>query len=282
MPNPPSRGRGLSAREAAQLLELSLTEVRAYVRAGFLEPERGPRGSYRFSFQDLVLLRTAKALATRIPARRVRRALRRLKAQLPSGRSLTGVRISVEGEDVVVRDGHAAWKPDSGQGVLVFDVAELATRVAPLARRAAEAARSAEEHLTADEWYRVGFDLEPHDLEGARDAYRRTLELDPHHVDAHVNLGRLLHEAGHPEAAATHYRQALALRPKDSTAAFNLGVALEDERRPADAIRAYEEALAADPSNTDAHFNVARLLERAGRKAAAIRHLNAYWRLTRR
>jgi tetratricopeptide (TPR) repeat protein len=273
--------RGLSAREAAQLLDLSPAQVRAYVRAGFLAPARDARGNYRFSFQDLVLLRTAKALAERIPARRVRQALRRLKAQLPSGRPLTGVRISVEGEDVVVRDGSAAWEPVSGQGVLDFDVAELATKAAPLARRAAEAARTAEKGMTAEEWFHMGLDLEPHDLGGARDAYRRALELDPHHVDAHVNLGRLLHEAGHAGAAAEHYHQALALRPKDSTAAFNLGVALEDQGQAADAIRAYETALSADASNADAHFNVARLLERAGRKAAAIRHLSAYRKLTR-
>jgi tetratricopeptide (TPR) repeat protein len=272
---------GLSAREAAQLLDLTPAQVRAYVHAGFLDPARGPRGAFRFSFQDLVLLRTAKALAEHIPARRVRRALRRLKAQLPSGRPLTGVRVSVEGEDVVVRDGSAAWEPVSGQRILDFDVRELATKVAPLARRAAEAARAEEHRLTAEEWYQIGFDIEPHDLDGARDAYRHALELDPHHVDAHVNLGRLLHEAGHAAAAADHYRQALALRPKDSTAAFNLGVALEDQGRAADALRAYEDALGADGSNADAHFNLARLMERAGRKAAAIRHLNAYRRLTR-
>jgi tetratricopeptide (TPR) repeat protein len=255
--------------------------VRAYVRAGFIDPGRGPGNSYRFSFQDLVLLRTAKALAERVPARRVRRALRRLKAQLPSGRPLSAVRISLEGDNVVVHDGAAAWEPATGQGVIDFDVAELSTRVAPLVRRAAEAARSADKALTAKEWFDVAFELEPHDLDNARDAYRRVLELDPHHADAHVNLGRLLHEAGHLEAAATHYRQALALRPRDSTAAFNLGVALEDQQRHADAIRAYETAIGADGTNADAHFNLARLLERAGRKAAAIRHLNAYRRLTR-
>ncbi len=272
---------GLSARDAAQLLDLTLAQVRAYVRAGFLDPTRGSRGTLRFSFQDLVLMRTAKALAERIPARRVKRALQRLKAQLPSGRPLTAVRISVEGEDVVVHDGHAAWEPVSGQGVLDFHVAELATKAAPLARRAAEAARMAENLLTAEEWFQMGFDLEPHDLNGARDAYRRALELDPHNVDAHVNLGRLLHEAGHAAAAADHYRQALVLRPAYSTAAFNLGVALEDQGCAADAVRAYENALSADESNADAHFNLSRLLERAGRKAAAIRHLNAYRRLTR-
>jgi tetratricopeptide (TPR) repeat protein len=272
---------GLSARDAAQLLDLTPAQVRAYVRAGFLDPARGPRGAFRFSFQDLVLLRTARALTERLPTRRVRRALRRLKTQLPSGRPLTGVRISIEGEDVVVRDGSAAWEPVSGQGLLDFDVAELATKAAPLVRRAAEATRRAKEDLTAEEWFHMGLDLEPHDADNARDAYRRALELDPRHVDAHVNLGRLLHEAGQVEAAATHYRQALALRPDDATAAFNLGVALEDQGCPADAIRAYENAVNANGSNADAHFNLARLMERAGRKAAAIRHLKAYRQLTR-
>jgi tetratricopeptide (TPR) repeat protein len=272
---------GLNALEAAKLLDLTPAKVRAYVRAGFLDPARGPRGAYRFSFQDIVVLRTAKALAEHIPARRVRRALRRLKSQLPSGRPLTGVRISIDGDDVVVRDGATAWKPESGQGVLDFDVADLATKAAPFVRRATGAAQRAEDDLTAEEWLHVGLDLEPHDLDRARDAYRRALELDPSLADAHVNLGRLLHEAGHVEAAATHYRQALALRPRDSTAAFNLGVALEDQGQAAEAVRAYESAVGADASNADAHFNLAQLMERAGRKAAAIRHLKAYRQLTR-
>ncbi len=273
---------GVSAADAAQLLHITPAKVRAFVRAGFLEPARGPRGTYRFSFQDLVVLRTAKELAERIPARRVRRALRRLRAQLPSGRSLTGVKISVEGEDVVVRDGHAAWEPVSGQRLLDFDVAALATKAAPLVRRAAKEARKAENALGAEDWFQVGLDLEPHDLAEARDAYRRALELDPTLVDAHVNLGRLLHEAGHVEGAASHYRQALALAPAHSTAAFNLGVALEDQGLAEEAMRAYEAAVSANAANWDAHFNLARLLERAGRKAAAIRHLKVCRQLARR
>jgi tetratricopeptide (TPR) repeat protein len=273
---------GLSATDAAKLLNLTPAKVRAFVRAGFLEPTRGPRGTYRFSFQDLVVLRTAKELAEHIPARRVRRALRRLRAQLPSGRPLTGLKISVEGDDVVVRDGQAAWEAVSGQRLLDFDVAELASRAAPLVRRAAREARKAQDDFSAEDWFHVGLDLEPHDLNEARDAYRHALELDPSLVDAHVNLGRLLHEAGHVDGAATHYRQALARVPQHSTAAFNLGVALEDQGRAEEAMRAYETAVGADPANCDAHFNLARLLERAGRKAAAIRHLKACRQLTRR
>ncbi|MGH7806347.1 MAG: MerR family transcriptional regulator, partial [Candidatus Binatia bacterium] len=53
---------GYTARDVAKLLALSIGQVRSFVRAGFLVPERGPRGEFRFTFQDLVLLRTAKEL----------------------------------------------------------------------------------------------------------------------------------------------------------------------------------------------------------------------------
>lgn len=272
---------GYSLKDVAELLALPETQLRGFVRSGLLSPSRGARGELRFGLQDLVLLRTAKALLAHVPPRKLHRALTRLKAQLPRGRSLTGVRITAAGEDLLVRDGGAAWEADSGQGVLDFDVADLAREVAPLARRAAARALAASEELSADAWFELAEDLEPFEAERARDAYRRCLELDPHHVDAHVNLGRLLHEAGQTRAAETHYRMALVLRPQDATAAFNLGVALEDLARPADAVAAYERALRADPDNADAHFNVSRLLERAGRKAAALRHLKAYRSLIR-
>jgi tetratricopeptide (TPR) repeat protein len=269
--------KGYAARDVAKLLGLSANQLRALARAGLLDPDRGSRGEYRFSFPDLVLLRAAKGLvAARVPPRRVRRALLRLRQQLPAGRPLSAVRITAEGDNVVVRDGSAAWNPESGQLQLDFAVADLASRAAPLARQAAQAARDAEEELGADEWYDLGFDLEAVDVREARDAYRRALELDPHHADAHVNLGRLLHEAGDPAQAVAHYRLALAHRARHATAWYNLGIALEDLRRRSDAIKAYEQAIAVEPLLADAHFNLARLYEQGGKRAAALRSLSRY------
>src|SRR5437879_143972 len=117
-------------------------------------------------------------------------------------------------------------------------------------------------------------------FDAASDAYRRALELDPHHADAHVNLGRLLVEADRAEEAETHFRAAVADHPGHATAWFNLGIALEDRRRPNDAVKAYEQAIVADRRLADAYFNLARLYEQAGKKAAALRHLSIYRRLT--
>ena len=122
----PASPSGYSTKDVAALLGLSADQVRSYVRAGFLAPVQGPRGEYYFSFQDLILLRTAKGLlAARVPRRRVRLALQNLREQLPDDRPLTGVRISAQGHHVVVRDGPTVWNPESGQILLDFQVADL-------------------------------------------------------------------------------------------------------------------------------------------------------------
>src|SRR5260370_11034470 len=107
---------GYGAREVAKMLGLSVGQVRSFVRAGFLDPARGPRGELRFSFQDLVLLRTAQGLVSaRIPPPRVRSALRKLKQTLPEGRALRGVHIRAQGERTVLAHGRERWGPASGQ-----------------------------------------------------------------------------------------------------------------------------------------------------------------------
>lgn len=265
-------------RDVAGMLGMSEGRVRTY--AAYLSPARGRRGEFRFSFQDLVLLRTAKELVeARVPATRIRRAIAKLREKLPGGRPLSGVRIIADGRGVAVQDGETTWNAESGQTLFGFAVADLATKAAPAAKRSAAAAREAENALDAAGWYELGYDLEAVAPGEARDAYRRAVELDPGHADAHVNLGRLLHEAGETAAAERHYRVALQLEPAHPTAAFNLGVALEDLGKREQAIAAYERTLEAEPEHGDAHYNLARLQEEAGRTAAALRHLKAYRKL---
>ena len=267
---------GYTAHQAAKLLGLSISRIQSFVEEGFIEPRLGPEGEYRLSFQDLVLLRTAKGLADKLSPQKVKRALRELKDQLPRGRQLSALRITAEGEGVVAREGGTAWEPASGQTLINFKVAELAADVAPLAKEAAADARDNERDLVADDWYELGCDLETHEELQARDAYRRALEQEPLHPDAHVNLGRLLHESGKVESAEKHYRLAAVARPQDATAAFNLGVALQDLGRTLDAIRAYRRALVLDSKYADAHYNLSQLYEETGRTQDAYRHLHLY------
>jgi tetratricopeptide (TPR) repeat protein len=273
---PPAFPSGYGLREAAGVLGLSPSQIRSFVRAGMCEPRRGARGAYRFSFQDLVLLRTARDLSSRIPPRRLRRALARLRSQLPIGRELTAVRITTDGRDVVVQDGRSAWKPSSGQTLLEFDVAEIAAEVAPLVRRAARHALEGEASMTAEDWFELACDLEGCEPDSARDAYRRALELDPEHVEAHVNLGRILHEEKSLAGAEAHYRMAIRGDPAHATALFNLGVCSEDQGNPMGAVRFYRSAIESDPDMADAHMNLALVYEQIGKPKLALRHLAIY------
>ena len=113
--------RGFSIREISGLIGMTPAQIRNFVRGGLLAPVRGHRREFRFSFQDVVLLRTAKGLLdARVSVRRAQRALRKLKADLRTPRALTAVRIEADGADVVVREDDHMWNAESGQGHLVF------------------------------------------------------------------------------------------------------------------------------------------------------------------
>ncbi|MEZ5596301.1 MAG: MerR family transcriptional regulator [Pseudomonadales bacterium] len=56
---------GYTTQEVSALLGLKPHQVRHYVRRDLLRPDRGDKGEFRFSFQDVVLLRTAKICSMR-------------------------------------------------------------------------------------------------------------------------------------------------------------------------------------------------------------------------
>jgi len=293
--------RRYSLRETAALLEVPEARLRALARAGLLAPQRGPLGPLTFGFEDLLLLRTTRALLeSEVPMRRIRRIWASLRDQLAPGLPLTRITIQTDGEQVVASDGHARWRPDSGQFLIDFDAAELAERAETTAatprtiepspsriRRAAmklvveprerrdtrDTSVDTDDDATADAWYEHALELEGVDPAAAVHAYQHALALDPAMADAHVNLGRLHHLAGERGQAEAHYRDAVRLAPDDPTPHFNLGVLLEEQRRRDEAVHAYAQAIARDPEFADAHCNLGLLLESLGRAQDAMRHL---------
>lgn len=254
--------------------------VRALVRSGLCRPARHDR-RYAFSFQDLVVLRTAQGLIeNRVPPARVRRALIALLRQLPADRPLSGLRVFADGREVAVREEGAAWLPETGQIVLDFEVDELARSASRVSAARKEREEPEDHHSRARGEFERGLALEDDDPEAACAAYGRALELDPQLVDAYVNLGRLAHEAGDAVRATRLYHLALEHAPDDPVLHFNLALALEDTGPTTAAAAHYERALSLDPDFADAHYNLARLCEQLGRKADALRHYRAYKKLT--
>src|ERR1700684_4058809 len=75
-------------KDLKRLFGLPAAAVRSLARAGHLTPVRRA-GRLHYSFQDLIVWRTASALrAASIPAQRINRTLRRLRAELPAGETL--------------------------------------------------------------------------------------------------------------------------------------------------------------------------------------------------
>jgi len=271
--------KGYTTREVAEVLGLPVSRILSWTRRGLISPRRGARGAYVFSFQDIVLLRTARELLdAKVPARRVRASLEALREQLPVGRPLSAVSISALGDRVLVQDDESTWEPDSGQLQIDFAVADVARTARPVAHRAFRE-RGEDPGMSADDWYDSALDLEAVSAEDSIAAYRKALALDEAHADAHLNLGRLLHETGELTEAETHYRSAADADPRSARALYNLGVALDDQGLGSAAIDAYEKALELDPFLAVGHFNLSRLLETEGRKADALNHLATYKRL---
>jgi tetratricopeptide (TPR) repeat protein len=261
-------------RTVEKLLRLPRSTIRGLIQAGFVTPARGPRGAFLFSFQDLIVLRTAWALTqAELSPRRILRSLKQLRRLLPDSVPLSGLRIGAVADRVVVQEGDASWQAESGQYLLALEVglADGALSLTDL-REAAQA--------QAEDWFSRGAILEALDAEAALDAYAQALAADPAHPGAATNLGRLLHEDGRLDEAERVYLTGLTACGSDALLHYNLGVLLEDTARPDEAAQAYERALRDDPGLADCHYNLARLYQAQGRPREAIRHLAQYRRLT--
>ncbi|WP_456281180.1 tetratricopeptide repeat protein [Cupriavidus sp. JZ107] len=258
--------------------------VASLTRAGLLEPVKGSRGERQYSFQDVVLIRTADSLKkANVAPRRVTRALQRLKAW-SQDRPLSGVRIAAVGNGVVVSEAHRQWEVETGQLVMELQP----SRSQPGAVLSIQSARKpdnfAEDRANdgtdagtdAGTWFQLGCQLEAQDMRKAEQAYRRAIAIAPDYADPYLNLGCLLTEAGRVQEAEALYRDAVAAIGDEPLLHFNLGVTLEDLERYEDALRSYHRCIDIAPDMADAHFNAARLHEQLGDAHRAIRHFNQY------
>jgi len=283
-------------KDLKRLFGLPPSAIRALARAGNINPVRR-KGRLHYTFQDLVVLRTASALrAAKISSQRINRTLQELRSALPKEVMLNQVSLTALGNRIAIRENGTLRESETGQYALALEIVEekgklhviarpeeraplRSTSPAPPATVGAAMATSPAPPATADEMFERAFALEERAPAEARLGYQACLEADPDHLEARINLGRLLHADGRLGEAEKIYRSAVQREP---LLTFNLAVLLEDLGRESDAITAYRETLAMDPQFADAHFNIARLYERAEDPQASLRHLLAYRRMMAR
>jgi tetratricopeptide (TPR) repeat protein len=274
------------SKDLKRLFGIPASHVRSLIRAGHINPSKqaGKSGKLAYSFQDLIVLRTLGTLrAAKIPTKRINRTLREIRSSLPGELPLSGLSIVAVGDRIVVREGRSLRESDTGQYTLALEVIDQDGALLMIDKHpkaaGTKAAAGEDAPLWADPaaYFERGMALEETDPAASRTAYEACLALDERHVEARINLGRLLHLQGRLREAERVYRGIDIAEPLLS---FNLAVLLEDLERNDEAAVAYRAALALDPGLADAHFNLARLYEQAGNPKDALRHLLAYRRLT--
>ena len=248
-------GAPFTLKALQDMLGVSRADVLGFIKDGFIAPERGARNTYRFGFQDVVLLRTAQSLReANISAARIRKSLRRLQALLPAEMPLSGLRITALGDDIAVREQGQPVAVDSGQLLFDFDVILTNGSVLLFPDLQSEGSSS-------------GQPIQGDDIGNASTDY--------------LEQGAALFDAHALDAALAAYDEGLTQEPEDTALLFNRAVVLEDMQRLGDAVQSYERCLHIDPTFADAHWNLARLYEQRGVKTLALRHFSAYRRLSR-
>jgi tetratricopeptide (TPR) repeat protein len=135
--------------------------------------------------------------------------------------------------DHVLKDG------DTGVASLLLGEVQLAAgdyqTAAATLRRAVDL-----EPKLAEGWSLYGRALlDADDISGARTAFQRALDADPHDFVANLHLGAVLRRQGNSKDAAAYLGRALQLRPGSAEALFQIGALkastgkLDEARRPA-------------------------------------------------
>lgn len=258
-------------REVARILGVDERRLTYWEKIRLVRPQ-GRSGERFYDFQDLLTLKTIHRLTSeRIPAWRLRRALRALESQTgQTPGSLSAMKAMAVGRDVVLIPPpplDRPFAPLKRQFVLRF----LET---PRGKVRAIASR------TAADWFALGMDLEgdPDSAERAVEAYQRAVELDPDWAEAQMSLGTLLYQLNRLPEAETAFRAVLRLEPENPSAHLNVGCVLYEQDKLNPAIAHLEIAASLAPRYPDAHLNLALAYEKRGELDPARSHWSSYLR----
>ncbi|MGH9717877.1 MAG: tetratricopeptide repeat protein [Candidatus Acidiferrales bacterium] len=258
-------------REVGRILGVQPSRLRYWESLRLVCP-RARWGERFYSFGDLVSLRTMQRLTDRrIPARRVRRALKIVEQQFGAAPlALHQLQFIEQGRDVmVIPPGDSRpFHPVKQQWAFSFDAAKPEAKLRSMAGPTAEDLFCAALECESDEGA----------LSDAIGYYREIIELSPDWLEAHINLGVALYQAGELDGARAAFVTAVQLDPWNGICRYNLGCVLEEQGEIDEAIRHLRCAARVLPNHADARFNLALAYEKRGQRRLARQQWNLYLR----
>jgi len=261
-----------------ELLAITRDQIRAWVRAGLIEPATVVGGVWYFDFKQVSAAKTILELLNepRVTIGSLQRQLRHLREWMPDvEQPLAQLSRFAGNGSLLVRLAKGDLAADDGQ--LHFDF-EQRTASAATETEAAPSMRLVAP-MSASEWHQQAVEQEQAGyLAEAIESYREALLTGGPNLQISFDLAQTLHQLGRREEAAERYRQVVEADPDHTDAWNNLGVLLAEQERRAEACEAFRHALSADPENDLAHYNLADALDEIGRFEEAADHWRAYLR----
>lgn len=258
-------------RDVGRILGVEAARLQYWERLRLVRP-RARWGERFYSFADLVALRAIHRLTQKkVPALRLKRAVDLVEQQFGAA-SLPIEQLSLveHGREIVVIPPGAArpFNPFRRQWVLPFESASPGRRLHTLPGR------------TAEELFEQALDCEanPDLIERAILDYQLVTELAPTWVEAHINLGVALYQAGRVGEARAAFATAVSLDPLNGISRYNLGCVLEEQGQVEEALDHLTRAARAMPAHADVRFNLALAYEKRGERAKAREQWELYLR----
>ena len=272
-------------------MNLSERQLRSWEEQGFITVRTS------FGFPELLALRTLMHLRShRVSPARIKDALEALRLKIGNGVDpLTELRIYVEppptnaqrkGKPRIRVDiAGRTMEPQTGQLLLDFKGPEIdkLLKFPGQSNRSTKDEQELRNRAEAERWFERAIALERSQapIEEIKEAYEKTLELDPVSTGALVNLGTIYFSIRSFVKAEKYYTRAIEADSEYALAHFNLGNLHDEKGDHEKACVHYERALAINPSYSDAHYNLGLLYQNTGQSMKAVHHWKAYLKLDR-
>jgi tetratricopeptide (TPR) repeat protein len=253
--------------QLSRILDVPRDRVRAWMRAGLIEPVETIHRLVYFDYQQVTAAKNLCDLVNSgLTPARIRDSLVRVTRWLPdSERLLSQLSVLESSQQLFVRLDDGRLADPSGQTMLPFDSDDDH----PVALRSDE--------KSVEQWFDEAISLEDAGFfQQASAAYRAAVQQAPDDPVLHFNLGNVLYSLNDREGACSNFRRAVELESSYVEAWNNLGNLMAELGQLEQATTALRYALHLVPTYADAHFNLASILAGAGRNSEAVEHWRSY------
>jgi len=252
-----------SIAELSELLEVSGRILRSWLAAGLIQPCEHRAGVPCFDYSQAAAARKlCQLMASGVPIRSIKGALRQVRKWLPHDTGLLGCLANCASErTLLLRRADGRLTEPGGQ--LVFDFEESA----------APAVALPPQQVTVEDLFEEAYALEAAGrLTKSAALYQKAIEHEPDDPVLHFNLGNVYYSMGRIDSSIRCYQSAVDHDPSYAEAWNNLGNAFGRAGQGYQALTALRQAVACNPNYADGHFNLAETCSEQGHSDEARFH----------